>query len=178
MSDVPRMPAAFKLTGCPVSFRAFIRLPSINDRFAPETHKANVCSSLRSFLFVTGITGSNPLLLIDDKLETSSTFSLFCFCSVVLYVRCSSLRWGFPQPFTLQSLPVQFLASCASDKTFEAQPQFFRFLTSSTLIFLNFSHFHIGCLPSFSAHSRCLLKLSFTAFVADVANVEALAFSW
>ena len=42
--------------------------------------------------------------------------------------------------------------------------------------FLSFSHFHNGCLPSFSAHSRWFFEISLAVFVADVANVEILAF--
>ena len=51
------------------------------------------------------------------------------------------------------------------------------FLSRSTCMFLNFSHFHIGSLPSFSAHSRWFFELSLAVVVSDVANVEPLPFS-
>ena len=176
-SDVPWIPATFKSTGCPVRFSVFIRLSSTKDRLAPESHKANVFTFLLPLPFDTGMTGSTPLLLIEDRFETSSTFSTFFFCSTFLYGLCNNLWWGFPQPLTSQSLPEQVFIWCASDKHLKHNFSSFAFCPlSSTFIFLNFSHFHIGCLPSFSAHSRWYFELSLAVFVVDVANVEPLAF--
>ena len=178
ISDVPWIPATFKSTGCPVRFNVFIRLSSTKDMLAPELHKANVFRVSLPLPIVTGMTGSTPLLFIDDRLETSSTFSTTFFCSTFLYGLCSNLWWGFPQPFTSHSLPEQFLIWCASDKHFEHSFSSFAFCPrSSTFIFLNFSHFHIWCWPSFNTLSRWVFELSFAVFVADVANVEPSAFS-
>ena len=64
------------------------------------------------------------------------------------------------------------------DKHLEHSLNFLHFvLFSSMYIFLNFSHFHDGYLPSFSTHSCWIFELAFAVFVVDVANVEPLAFS-
>ena len=147
-------------------------------KLAPESHKANVLRVLLPLPIVTGMTGSAPLLFIDDRLETSSTFLTFSFCCSFAYDLCSNLWWGFPQPLTSQSLPEQFLIWCASDKHLKHSFSSFAFCPlSSTFIFLNFSHFQIGCLPSFNTHSLWIFWLSLVVFVADVANVEPFAFS-
>ena len=115
----------------------FIRLSSKHDRLAPESHKTNIFSDSCPLFIKTRMTSSTPLLLIEDELDTSSTFSLICFCSTVLYGWCSNLWWGFPQPFRSHILPVKILDWCAFEKHLKHNLSFFCLLTSFFDVHLN-----------------------------------------
>ena len=112
------------------------------------------------------MTGSTPLLLIENKLETLT----FCFCSTSLYFCCSNRWWGFLQPSTSQSLPQQFSFDERLTNIWSTV------LVLSLFVFFS-SHFHSGSLPSFSTHSCWVFELSFAGFLADVVNADPLVFS-
>ena len=121
------------------------------------------------------MTGSTPLLLIEDRLETSSTFSTFALVPSSCMVDIATCEKIFRNHSRRRVCRSKFSSDARCDKHLEHNHiSFSQCPLSSRFIFLNFPQFHTGCLSSFNTHSLWFFRLSFVVFVAEVASSHVI----